>query len=31
VVWEVAKHHLIAVGLAGEQVDNACLQQDTWN
>jgi hypothetical protein len=24
VVWEVAKHHVVAMGLAGEQVDNAC-------
>jgi hypothetical protein len=31
VVWEVTEHHLMAVGLAGEQVDNACMQQDTWN
>jgi hypothetical protein len=30
VVWEVANHHLVAVRLAGEQVDNACMQQDTW-
>jgi hypothetical protein len=24
VVREVAKHHVVAMGLAGEQVDNAC-------
>jgi hypothetical protein len=23
-VWEVAKHHVVTMGLAGEQVDNAC-------
>jgi hypothetical protein len=28
VVWEVAKHHVVAMGLAGKQVDNACIARD---